>query len=263
MKKIIIILIAILVIAAVFCLGYNSKNIDKSGKNDNSIAISNNSDTTNIVANQTSNEEIENTSNSNTSSSSSSSDMYEAVLSQYKKAMSEFDLDDIDEEKIEKKYSLVNPILVAHVTRFSNMDVKLTYQLFDIDKNGTDELIVGADGAPGAIYSYDTSKKSPVKIAFLDTMERGSMSVYENGTIETSGAGGAAVHYFEFGKITEDGISYELIEKVEEEYQGEGSKATYKDLSTNKTLNYRDAEEVISKNTSGSKIVELEDYTEV
>ena len=191
-------------------------------------------------------------------------EMYKSVIDEYKKAISEFDIEEIySEENIEKKYNLVSSTLIAHVARYKDSGVKLTYSFYDIDKNGIKELIVGASGSAGAIYSYDSNTNKPVKICYQDTMERGSLQVYDNGIILSEGSGGAALHYYRFGKITADGSSFETIEDIEEEYIQENSNPVYRDYKANKVLNYKNLNEIKDKYLSNSKVVEFSNYIEM
>lgn len=183
--------------------------------------------------------------------------MYKDIIDSYKNAYKEFDLDEIDgEDKLVNKYELVSPYLIAHVKRYSDNGISLSYVFYDIDKNGIDELIVGASGAPGAIYTYNEKDEKVVKIFFQDTMERGDLSIYDNGIIVSSGSGGAALHLYEFGKIVDD-VKYEVIEKIEEEYTENSEVPTYKDLTTSKELKYKSLDEIMNKYILDAKKFEV------
>ena len=261
MKKFIIIVLAIIAIILVFCLGYFSKNYDNnSSESQNSVEIV---DNTLSPKNQTlDNLNTNSTSDTPTTEKSSDLDLYADVLDAYKKAMAEYDPDALNEE-VEKKYEIASPTLLFHVNRFKSNGVKLTYVFYDIDENGTDELIMGADGAPGAIYSYDKSKNKPVKIFFQDTMERGELLVFENGVIESNGSGGATSHYFEFGKISDNGTSYDKLEAIDEEYESGSDTPTYKDPNTGKALKYKSMDEITDKYLSNATEVEFTNYSEL
>lgn len=194
----------------------------------------------------------------------SNEEMYGDVINSYKNAYKEYDMEDYEsEDKILAKYDLVSITLIEHVLRYEENDVSLTYEYYDIDQNGVDELIVGASGAPGAIYSFNKSENKVTKVFFQDTMERGDLSIYDNGVIFSSGAGGAALHYYEFGKISKDDASYELLEKIEEEYETENEPPVYRDVETSKELIYKSYDEIVDKYLSGAEIVELENYSEI
>lgn len=187
-------------------------------------------------------------------------EMYETVINNYKNAINEYNIEDLDsEENINNKYDLVSLSLIQHVARYQKEGVKLTYSFYDIDKNGIKELIVGASGAAGAIYTYNSESKKPEKIFYQDTLERGTLSIYDNGVILSEGSGGAALHVFEFGKISQDGTSYQLLENIEEEYKDENSNPEYRDGKTNQTLNYKNLDEIKSKYLSDSEVVTITD----
>lgn len=191
---------------------------------------------------------VENNENTNNVESLTNEEMYNTLIDDYKKAFAEYDLEDMDiDEKIEQNYNMLNLSLLAHVARYANNGIELTYNFYDIDKNGVDELIVGASGSNGAIYSYDKTTNQPVKLFFQETLERGNLIVYDNGIILSEGAGGAALHYYEYGKISSDGTTYEMLESVEEEYIEENEPPVYKDYTTGNVLNYKSLDEIQDK----------------
>lgn len=185
-------------------------------------------------------------------------EMYGKIIEEYNKAVAEYNFDDIDvEEKIARQYPDVSLSLVAHIVRYKDNGVKVTFEYGDIDKNSINELLVGADGSIGAIYSYDKSKSTPVKIFYQDTMERGNLNIYDNDIIFSVGSGGAALHYYEFGKIAMDGVSYELIESIEEEYIAENEPPVYRDAKTGNTLEYKSSDEFMAKYVGYAELIVL------
>lgn len=185
---------------------------------------------------------------------------YQKIIDEYKGALASYNLDDLDaDEKLLNAYKDVNLSIIQHLARYSDNGLQLSFGYYDIDKNGTDELFVGVSGAYGAIYSYDESTKNPVKIFYLDTLERGSLSIYDNGIIFSEGAGGAALHYFEFGKITQDGVGYNALEKIEEEYFEGVEFPDYRNSDTGTKLEYKSYDEIMEKYVSGSQIVEIKE----
>ena len=196
-----------------------------------------------ITPNTNNNSVIDTTDNSdskidtNESTSLTNEKMYETIINSYKNAITEYNLDDIDMDvTIEEKYPLVNASLLMHVARYSGEGVRLTYAFYDIDKNGIDELIVGASG---------------------------SLSIYDNGVLVTSGAGGAALHYYEFGKISTSGVDYELLECIEEEYVAENEAPIYRDNNTRNELEYKGLDEIMDKYISNSAEIENIKYIEM
>lgn len=181
--------------------------------------------------------------------------MYGEIISNYENALAEYDLNDLEaEERIKEKYNLEDTTLLMHIARYSNDGVKLTKVFYDIDKNGIDELILCANTESAVIYSYDKKADKAVFIFALDTIERGYMTIYDNGIIYSGGAGGATLHCFEFGKISKDGTSYETLEKVEVE---DKDTPEYRNPETGEILEYKSLDEVFAKYTSDAKIVSI------
>ena len=252
MKKFICIVLIVVIAALV---GYKVYPMINSDKN-----IEEESNSTEVAG--TTVEEKEEEKESKEKSELSNDSIYKEVIDSYKNAYKEYDLEDFEsEDKILAKYDMVSITLIEHVLRYEEDGVSLTYEFYDIDKNGIDELIIGASGAPGAIYSYDEEDSKVVKVFFQDTMERGDLSIFDNGTIVSSGAGGAALHYYEFGKISKEDSSYELLEKIEEEYEMENEKPTYRDTETSKVLSYKSYDEIADKYLKDANKVELKDYS--
>jgi hypothetical protein len=188
----------------------------------------------------------------------SNEEMYSDLIENYEKALAEFDLESLEsEEEIKNKYGIEDLTLIMHIARYAEDGLKLTKEFYDVDKNGIDELILGAENAIGVIYSFDTSSNKPVFIFALDTLERGSASIYDNGTIFSGGAGGAMLHVYEFGKISENGTSYELLEKVEEEYIEDNEVPEYRDSATGRKLEYKSLDEVIDKYINNAEVVDV------
>ncbi len=185
-------------------------------------------------------------------------EMYKEVIDEYKISLASYDLEDLDaEEKLLNEFGYVNPALIMHIARYQDTGAELTFDFYDIDKNEIDELIVGVSGAPTAIYSYDEVNKVPVKIYFLETIERGSLNIYDNGIINSEGAGGAALHYYEFGRISSDGLGFESLEKIEEEYVDGNEVAEYRNAETGDKLDYNSMADVFDKYNQNPEIVGL------
>ena len=188
--------------------------------------------------------ETENKEEKQEDSTSIDEELYQELIAEYKKTLDEFYFENFDYEIDED--SLLSLTLIEHVARYKAEGVNLTYDLYDIDSNGVDELIVEANGAPGAIYSYDTKEEKVVKIFFQDTMERGNLIIYDNGTILSEGSGGATLHYYEFGRIARGGTEYERFIQVEEEYLDEEN-VVYKNVETGHILNVDSLDEIMDR----------------
>lgn len=270
MKKIIIALIITLTSVGIIIGGWliiksdgfssESTKVAKSGKNTNGVEINSTSESDNIrientttdstINNNIVNKDAENKATEDNSTKNNilaDEETYKTVIDNYRNAMQEYKNRGITSDReIETEYELVSTTLIEHVARYEHNGVKIAYGFYDIDKNGVDELIVGAEGNIGAIYTYDKTNNKVEKIHYLDTMERGRTAVYDNGVIFSQGAGGAMLHYYEFGKIS-NGTTYEIIEDIEEEYKGENPVPDYKDTKTGAVLNYISLQEIQNK----------------
>lgn len=200
---------------------------------------------------------------------SSNEEMYGSIVNQYKNAFDEFDINDVAaEDALLKKYNMVNEQLMLHVARYDNNVLKYAY--YDLDKNGIDELFVGVGPKEdakaiylGAIYSYNTKSNKVEKLYFQDTLERGELQAYDNGIIFSNGSGGAALHYFQFGKIASDGYSYEYIEEIEEKFTDGNVKPEYNEYRKKIKLNYQNANEFLNKYIGNSKAIEFDNVFNV
>lgn len=241
-----VLIIAILVMT-IFVLTGCEKNQEGNNAVVNSNTLENNTVETDVTNTTSENKE-----------KLSNEEMYGDLIKNYEKALAEFDMDNLDsEEEIKSKYGIEDLTLIMHIARYAEDGVKLTKEFYDIDKNGIDELILGADNGIGVIYSYDTKTNKPVFIFAQDTLERGSASIYDNGVIYSGGSGGAMLHVYEFGKISEDGISYKLLEKVEEEYMEDSETPEYRNTATGRKLDYKSLDEVTDKYILNAKVVEI------
>ena len=247
MRKILLCILSVMVVIGLTACG-NQKEENK---------VSDNNDNTKIITNDNQNQSLE-------TNDLTDEEKYEGMINDYKNAIAEYSLEDIDSDaKLEQKYSLVNLSLIMHIARYSSKGVKLTYAFYDVNKDGTDELLVGADNACGAIYSYNKNSNQVVKIHFLDTMERGNLSIYDNGVILTDGSGGAALHYYEYGRISQDTISYEVLESVVEEYVDGNEIPEYRKYDTEEVLDYKSLTEISEQYVSDAKVIENINFVEM
>lgn len=198
-----------------------------------------------------------------TSTKLTEEEMYKSVIDQYKKVVSEYDEDDYEAmERMESEYDMVNFTVALLSLHYKDNGNKIAYTFYDVDGNGIKELIVGVSSdskdyfSEGAIYTYDQNTKQPVKLYYQTTLERGRLYIYDNGVIYSEGSGGASFHYYEFGKISEDGKALNMIEEIEEEYTEGSDIPVYRNHETNKVLNYKGLDEILEKYVSNSKTVE-------
>ena len=260
MKKVVLALLAMIAVISLVACGNKKEERVTTNDNNNVSAVTDGGNTQENVTNDSGNAEVI----TDKTQSSTDEKKYESIINNYKNALAEYDLEDIDSDtNIEQKYPMVNLSLLMHIARYSSEGVKLTFAFYDVDKNGVNELIVGADNAIGAIYSFDRVSNKPVKIYFQETLERGNLLIYDNGVIFSEGSGGAALHYYEFGKIANDSISYEMIEAIEEEYVEGKEEPTYKNSISRDVLEYHSLDEIYDKYLENTKVVENIAFSEM
>jgi hypothetical protein len=183
-------------------------------------------------------------------------EIYKEIINEYKNAKEEFEQDDT--LSLEEKYPLVSETLITHIIRYKET-TQLSYTYYDIDNNGTKELILGLKEddntlMPAAIYTHNDNEVK--KIYYLDTIERGNLEIYDNGILYSTGAGSATTHYYRFYKIASDGISLETLENIKEEYITD-TEVKYYEGDTENTLDYKDSNEILKKYINNSNKLEL------
>ena len=62
----------------------------------------------------------------------------------------------------------------------------------------------------------------------------------------------------EYGRIAEDGVNYERLESVEEEYLDEGERVEYRNAETQEVLSYTSVDDFANKYISNAKQVILD-----
>lgn len=261
MKKIRSVIIVLIVIGAFIGGFYYNAKLSKNNTNQNETAnveteknVQGKNETANTVTNETTNKTT-----NEAKQEEKVEDIYSEVIKSYKLAKEEYDPNQVS--TINTKYSLVNETLISHVYVYSENNVGIGYTFYDIDNNGKKELIVGVTNGsdnsmmPVAIYTY-TKNKEVKKIYFLETIERGNLAIYNNGVIYSNGSGGAAIHYYDFFKMSSDGSSLETLEKVREEYKT-STDVKYYNNENDKELNYKNINEIETKYINGSKEIKF------
>ncbi len=233
--------IIILLILAILGIG-GYYYINQQNKNDSKNVVNNNNQTNETITEEKEEENVE--------------EIYKEIINNYKNAKNEFEQDDTI--SIEEKYPLVSETLIAHIIRYKET-TQLSYTYYDIDNNGTKELILGLKESnntllPAAVYTHNNNEVK--KIYYLDTIERGNLEIYDNGILFSTGAGSATTHYYNFYKIANDGISLETLEKIKEEYITD-TEVKYYEGETAKELDYNDSNEILKKYINDSKKLEL------
>lgn len=264
MKKIKNVIMGLIIIGAVAGGFYYGTKMTKNNNTQN--ATSNNNVEENVATNTATNEKVKEETKANVQTEESKTeqeekveDIYSEVVKAYKLAKQEYEKDQTIE--VNKKYPLVNGSLISHAYTYSGNNVGIGYTFYDIDNNGRKELIIGVTNGtdssmmPVAIYTY-TKSKEVKKIYFLDTIERGKLAIYANGVIYSNGSGGAAIHYYNFFKMSSDGNSLETLEKVREEYKT-STDVKYYNNENDKELSYKNSEEIETKYINGSKEIKF------
>lgn len=84
------------------------------------------------------------------------------------------------------------------------------YSFFDIDNNGSYELLVGMEGSPWDIYALDG--QTPVKLVDNSALgARASLTVMDTGEIYFTGSSGADDSSFDMLRLGKDGFSVETV----------------------------------------------------
>ena len=242
MKGLKITIIVLIVVALLGIGGYYYINGTKTNNNKNEINNNQTNENTDTENKEENTEEI-----------------YKDVINNYKQAKEEFEKDDT--LAIEKKYPLVSELLISHAVRYKENNVEIAYTYYDIDNNGIKELILGIKSTdsnkliPTAIYTH-TSNYEVKKLYYQNTIERGNLSIYDNGTLYSIGSGGAALHYYGFYKIASDGTSLETLENIREEYTTDNTVKYYNEDNNNE-LSYKNLDEITGKYINTAKEIEL------
>ena len=137
---------------------------------------------------------------------------YQDIVSEYMAAENCSDI-----EKLRELYPHVD-------TSYTNRLDEVYYFLYDIDGNGTEELIFVWEYEEGKyqifdLYGYD--EKSAVKMIFKegDTSWKCPIDIYTDGTIRVFYTGGSTMEgKIDFCKIQKDGYSVEVIENYEVDF---------------------------------------------
>lgn len=117
--------------------------------------------------------------------------------------------------------NFVSTMILSHSRYFDNF--KVYYALTDINKDGRDELIIGAAEAGGTITKYDiftNDGTTPIPLFNVGGFgERTFFQLYDNGIIYINGSGGAHYHGYTYYKLPIDSTKVELVENFSlEEY---------------------------------------------
>lgn len=126
---------------------------------------------------------------------------YQGILDTYNEALL---MGASEVQESPESYPEINPLLVF-LTETSQGSSEIVHTLYDIDENGTKELLIGsrskdADARVVGIYCFDGAD---AKNMFEDDTlaERSLLQIYQNGTIYIYGSGGASYGIADFYRI--------------------------------------------------------------
>ena len=208
----------------------------------------------------------------NMENSKTNEEKYKAVIEEYKTALKDTNIEEMLD--VDQKYPYINAIMVIEKIRANknnddyNFDIEYAY--YDVDKNGTDELIMLANYNDNNseiidIYSYDSKNNKPLKI--IDDFSlgyRAHANIYNNGIIHIQGSSGADNGIIEFTKILLDGYSVDTV-KYYYKYEDENTLTfynSYNDMENKKNkLSYTSFEEIEKLNIKDSREIELKVLT--
>ena len=121
-----------------------------------------------------------------------SSDFYRGIIEQYQEVLTNH-YNDYELESIQSKYPLLNYDLIrdAYINEY-----ELSYWLYDIDQNGTEELFItsddGSNETNGYFYALYTQGENQIIPLITDCVYRTMFYVCEDGSIIEHGSGGAS-----------------------------------------------------------------------
>lgn len=148
----------------------------------------------------------------------SSEETYKPILDEYSLAMGA----DHNDETAE--FPNINYVMMNYYYQYGGYDgtyfTGFYYDYYDIDGNGTDELLIGYGSKfKDVVDVYGTKDNKPQK--FIDEYslgERSQLYIYPDGTMLLFGSGGAELNVIDTYKIKEDGVSLSV---ESETYEGD------------------------------------------
>ena len=148
----------------------------------------------------------------------SSEEIYKPILDEYSLAMGA----DHNDETAE--FPNINYVMMNYYYQYGGYDgtyfTGFYYDYYDIDGNGTDELLIGYGSKfKDVVDVYGTKDNKPQKLIDEYSLgERSQLYIYPDGTMLLFGSGGAALNVIETYKIKEDGVSLSV---ESETYEGD------------------------------------------
>ena len=143
--------------------------------------------------------------------------VYKPILDEYSLAMGA----DHNDETAE--FPNINYVMMNYYYQYGGYDgtyfTGFYYDYYDIDGNGTDELLIGYGSKfKDVVDVYGTKDNKPQKLIDEYSLgERSQLYIYPDGTMLLFGSGGAALNVIDTYKIKEDGVSLSV---ESETYEG-------------------------------------------
>lgn len=170
----------------------------------------------------------------NQETSSGDTDVYNHILAEYKDMVqNDFYIDLLDHGDLDAYDSSFGEDIGAEIR---NHKQKVYYAFYDIDGNGTEELIIAGceDDASGSglslrnydLYTFDGSNV----VHIFPEMEFGyrtNVSLYANGIIKVCYSGSAGESGVDFYRLDADGLSHKLVDSFASAGSQEGDTAMF------------------------------------
>ncbi len=154
--------------------------------------------------------------------STADASVYDAIIEEYREAMN--GNESLYKESIndEDAFKSVYPHVCAFaptVVYGTGLDLKYAY--YDIDGNGSMELLIGGDYDTPCVLDIITYDGNAAHGCFTDEWigERNSLYIYKDGTIRYHGSGGATFHTEDLYRLSSNGYDLELINHYEVDWE--------------------------------------------
>lgn len=134
-------------------------------------------------------------------------EIYQSILDEYATAMGADPNDDTAE------FPNINEVMMNYYYQSGGYDgayfVGFYYAYYDIDGNGTDELLIGyGSQSKNVVDIYGIKDNQPQKLIDDTSLgERSQLYIYPDGTMLLVGSGGAVLHIIDTYQFEKDGVS--------------------------------------------------------
>lgn len=152
------------------------------------------------------------------------------------------------------KYPNVNNLALFN---HKNYPMQFFYCNYDIDNNGTDELLIGyGENKIFDVYGFDGNKA--VKLFNDETLaERSELIIFKNGVLKIHGSGGAKYGSEEFYKFSDNGYTLNKIKEYIVDWELYPDTPYYND---NEFLTPKEFENMVKENGDELDITELKTF---